>query len=215
MERVGAVRLTRARGPGINAVVYFTPQILKDSGTVAAVARAARALAGPAVSDDAAAILATAVAYAPKVPAMFLTMALMDAWGRRRLLSTFVPAMGACLLLLAAALGRSSAVSAGLSLAAISLYGVAFALCLGPIPNIYTAESFPHRARSAAMTVSLGAQFVAHAAVSYYFPVLVASHGPKAVFAAFAAVCAAAWLFVRLAVEETKQASLEDIAAKL
>jgi len=36
--------------------------------------------------------------------------------------------------------------AAAASLAAISLYGVFFGLSLGPIPNIYTAESFPTRA---------------------------------------------------------------------
>ena len=200
---------------GINAVVYFTPQILKASGTVSRVAEAGRAVVGPALSDDAAAILATAVAYCPKIPAMFLCMALMDSWGRKKLMTTFVPAMGACLLLLANTLGNAAPYASALSLAAISLYGVAFGLSLGPIPNIYTAESFPNRVRSAAMTVSLCSQFAAHAAVSFYFPTLMATKGPKLVFSAFAAVCAAAWLFVQVAVDETKQLSLEDTAAQL
>jgi len=232
-----------------------------------------------------AAILAAAVAYAPKIPALFVTMALMDTWGRRRLLSTFVPAMGLCLAGLAAALGARGPGAAAASLAAISLYGVFFGLSLGPIPNIYTAESFPTRApardaaaapggpdrtsgpsssvasksirpdggrvdgprrpldgrrngrvdvvrtrarrgrvayvgfprrhaRSAAMTASLAAQFASHAAVSFYFPVVVARRGPRAAFAAFAAVCGVTWVFVRAAVPETAQASLEDLATR-
>lgn len=161
-----------------------------------------------------AAILAAAVAYAPKIPALFVTMALMDTWGRRRLLSTFVPAMGLCLAGLAAALGARGPGAAAASLAAISLYGVFFGLSLGPIPNIYTAESFPTHARSAAMTASLAAQFASHAAVSFYFPVVVARRGPRAAFAAFAAVCGVTWVFVRAAVPETAQASLEDLATR-
>lgn len=42
----------------------------------------------------------------------------------------------------------------------ITVYGCAFALSLGPIPNILTAELFPMRARSVAMSTSLGAQFL-------------------------------------------------------
>ena len=64
------------------------------------------------------------------------------------------------------------------------------------------------------MTVSLAAQFAAHAAVSFVFPQAVAKHGERAVFAFFAAICGAAWLFVRAAVDETRGANLEDIAAK-
>ena len=211
------------------------------------------------------------------------------------------------------ALPRRGPGAAAASLAAISLYGVFFGLSLGPIPNIYTAESFPTRApapdaaagsggpdrtsslsssvasksirpdggrvdgprrpldgrrhgrvdvvrtrarrgrvayvafprrhaRSAAMTASLArrgarrrrrggevaaprapreaprapqaAQFASHAAVSFYFPVVVARRGPRAAFAAFAAVCGVTWVFVRAAVPETAQASLEDLATR-
>ena len=51
-------------------------------------------------------------------------------------------------------------------------------------------------------------------AVSFVFPQAVAKHGERAVFAFFAAICGAAWLFVRAAVDETRGANLEDIAAK-
>lgn len=82
------------------------------------------------------------------------------------------------------------------------------------MPNIYTAESFPARARSAAMTVSLAAQFLAHAIVSFYFPVLMAARGAPAVLYGFAAICGAAGLFA-VTLAETKQVSLEAIASEL
>ncbi|KAH8095256.1 hypothetical protein JL720_2544 [Aureococcus anophagefferens] len=184
-----------------------------------------------------AAILAAAVAYAPKIPArprrraprvgasspqaLFVTMALMDTWGRRRLLSTFVPAMG--LRRAGAGRRRPGARRAGArgpgaaaaSLAAISLYGVFFGLSLGPIPNIYTAvvpdgrdegdSTSLQRSRRARPRVTrpprrAAAQFASHAAVSFYFPVVVARRGPRAAFAAFAAVCGVTWVFVRRAV---------------
>jgi len=194
---------------GINAIVYFTPQLLKESGTVAALG------ARLGVSDDAAALLATVATYVPKIPAMFGTMLLMDAWGRRKLLAVFVPVMGACLAALGYALDAKAAFATPLALAAVALYGVAFNLSLGPVPNIYTAESFPARARSAAMTTSLTAQFAAHSAVSFFFPVIVASRGAAAALYGFAGVCGACWLFANLGMAETKAASLEEIASEL
>ena len=49
--------------------------------------------------------------------------------------------------------------------ASITIYGSAFAFGFAPIPNILTAELFPMRARSAAMSVSLGAQFLCNTMV--------------------------------------------------
>ena len=191
-----------------SAIVYFTPHILKSSGTVATLGSSLR------LSADSAALLATAVTYFPKIPAMFLTMALMDTWGRAKMLRVFSPAMGLCLAALGLSLGSSSGVAATVALVAIALYGIFFNLSLGPVPNIYTAESFPARARSAAMTVSLCAQFLAHAMVSFWFPVLMASRGAPAVLYSFAGICGVAGLFA-CTLAETKQASLEAIASEL
>ena len=98
---------------GINAIVYFTPHILKSSGTVATLGSSLR------LSADSAALLATAVTYFPKIPAMFLTMALMDTWGRAKMLRVFSPAMGLCLAALGLSLGSSSGVAATVALVAI------------------------------------------------------------------------------------------------
>mmetsp|Transcript_22121 Transcript_22121/g.76018 ORF Transcript_22121/g.76018 Transcript_22121/m.76018 type:complete len:354 (-) Transcript_22121:162-1223(-) len=199
---------------GINAVITFTPQILRDAGVPAFLGRAC------GIDRNAAAVLAAAIAFAPKLPAMFATMALMDSWGRRRLLRTFVPCMGAAMLALAATLhriaaGGASTVLSAAAIAAIASYGVFFGLSLGPMPNILTAETFPTRLRSVAMTTSLAAQFTAQTLVSLFFPALLAAHGAPKVFVGFAAVCAAAWVFITSFVEETKNVSLEDIAKKL
>lgn len=81
---------------GINAVVYFTPQILKAAGVPALF----QGLFG--LRDaNAAALLATTLIYLPKVPALLLAMRLMDAWGRKDLLLAFVPCLAACLATLA------------------------------------------------------------------------------------------------------------------
>lgn len=102
---------------GINAIVYFTPHILKSSGTVATLGSSLR------LSEDAAALLATAITYFPKIPAMLLTMRLMDTWGRAKMLRVFSPAMGLCLGALGLSLESADAAAATVALCAIALYG--------------------------------------------------------------------------------------------
>ncbi len=48
---------------GVNAIVYFTPQILKQAGTQ-------KLFLGWGVSEDVAAMLATVLAYLPKIPSV-------------------------------------------------------------------------------------------------------------------------------------------------
>lgn len=113
-------------------------------------------------------MLATTLAYLPKIPALLVAMKLMDGFGRRALLLSFIPAMGLCLAAMSAAVSGaigSGAVAGTVALVATCLYGVVFVLSLGPVPNILTAELFPARVRSAAMALSLAAQFGANALV--------------------------------------------------
>ena len=49
------------------------------------------------LEDNAASLVATILAYLPKIPAIFLAMRLMDVLGRRKLLKTFIPGLAACL----------------------------------------------------------------------------------------------------------------------
>jgi len=197
---------------GINAVVYFTPQTLKLSGVPELFSKFG-------LGEDAASLLATIFAYAPKIPSLLLAMRLMDAdgWGRKTLLKTFVPGMAACLFALAASFslvnGASSSVLPGaLALACLCLYGSFFVLSLGPIPNILTAELFPSRCRSAAMACSLGSQFLFNTVVGLAFPVLRQRFGSAPVFAGFGGVCVLAWFFTERFVPETKGRALEDLA---
>merc|ERR550514_1324670 len=116
----------------------------------------------------------------------------MDRVGRRALLLWFVPLMGLCHVALAGALGAMGAgavLPRVVALLSICLYGVFFALGIGPIPNILSAELFPMRARSAAMAFSLGSQFMFNTMVGMGFPILRHTLGTQKVFGIFASVC--------------------------
>jgi len=195
---------------GINAIVYYTPQTLKEVGVPLLFETLG-------FNPDASSLIATILAYVPKIPSLLLTMALMDRVGRRRLLQVFVPLMGVCHFALAASFSymTTSAILPRLvAVASICMYGCAFALSLGPIPNILTAELFPLKARSSGMAVSLGAQFFFNTLVGMGFPVLRHKLGTHTVFAGFGGVCLIAWLFINRFVPETKGASLEGLSSK-
>ena len=137
---------------GINAIVYFTPQILREAGAPAM-------FAGLGWSADAAAMAATTLAYLPKIPSVLLATYLIDRIGRKALLSTFVPLMALCLVALAASTGGalSGAAAGVVSLSAVTLYGLFFGMSLGPVPNILASELFPTRARSTGVAAGLNA----------------------------------------------------------
>ena len=64
---------------GINAIVYFTPLILREAGVSALTSRV--------ITDpNGASMLSTILAYAPKIPSLFLAGVLMDRMGRKALL---------------------------------------------------------------------------------------------------------------------------------
>jgi SP family galactose:H+ symporter-like MFS transporter len=128
---------------GVNAIVYFTPQILKQAG-------APRLFDRLGVSADAAAMLATVLAYLPKIPSVLLAAKLIDSRGRRWMLLAFIPPLALCLGLLALTVGTTSAASAAppalaaaAATAAVTLYGIFFGMSLGPLPNILAAEAPP------------------------------------------------------------------------
>ena len=193
---------------GVNAIVYFTPQILREAGAPQLLAQVR-----PGWSADTAAMAATTLAYLPKIPSVLLTTYLIDRSGRRALLTTVVPVMAACLVALAACLGSGGTVPAAgaVATAAVMLYGVFFGMSLGPMPNIIASELFPTHARSAGVALSTSVQWIFNALVAAAFPLLVKQFGTSGVLYGFALVCVAAWLFVLRFVPETRGVPLEEL----
>ena len=192
---------------GINAIVYFTPLILREAGV--------SKLTGKVLTNpEAASMLSTIVAYAPKIPALLVASKLMDRMGRKKLLTTFTPIMGASLVTLASCfrwLEPGNPVRAAFAVLSIMTYGVVFCMSLGPIPSILSSEIFASRYRSAGMSASVFAQWTFNALVTLCFPVLQHKIGTENVLWIFAAMCAAATIFSKLLVPETKGMSLEEL----
>jgi SP family galactose:H+ symporter-like MFS transporter len=202
---------------GVNAIVYFTPQILKQAG-------APSLFASWGVSSDAAAMLATVLAYLPKIPSVLLATYLIDRKGRRWMLNAFIPPLALCLAVLALSVGSglgaggaaaaaSTASSAAAATAAVTLFGVFFGMSLGPLPNILAAELFPTSVRAPGVAATTTVQWLSNMLVAALFPVLTAKFGMSQVLNGFALVCVLAWLVVLAYVPETKGLALESIGA--
>lgn len=190
---------------GVNAIVYFTPQILKQAGVSSLFLKYG-------LSADAAAMLATVCAYVPKIPSAILAGHLIDRLGRRWMLKVFIPLLGVCLATLGWSLGTAGTTfSAMAATIAVTLFGVFFTMSLGPLPTLLTSELFSTSTRSASVAAAASVQFTANVLVAQLFPVAAVTYGMRSVINFFAMVCALAWVVVLIYVPETKGRTLEEI----
>jgi MFS transporter, SP family, xylose:H+ symportor len=94
-----------------------------------------------------------------------------------------------------------------LTLSAIACY----ALTLAPVTWVLISEIFPNRVRSQAVSVAVGALWVASFALTYTFPLINRAFGSSGTFWGYGAVCILGAVFIFLFVPETKGRTLEEI----
>jgi SP family arabinose:H+ symporter-like MFS transporter len=179
---------------GINAIMYYAPEVFKAAGSSTDSAFASSVWVGVVN------LLFT-----------FVAIGLVDKAGRRALLlvgsAVQVVALGFVGLMYHQ--GRSGA---GL-LAGILAFCAAFAMAMGPIPWILISEIFPGRIRGRAASVGVLMIWVGCYVVSQTFPLLKEGFGPAVTFWIYAACSLASLVFVAVWVPETKGRTLEEIAA--
>jgi SP family arabinose:H+ symporter-like MFS transporter len=179
---------------GINAIMYYAPEIFKAAGS------ATDAAFRQTVSVGLVNLLFT-----------FVAIALVDRAGRRPLLiaGTLVQAVAlAAVGVMAGADGHR-----GLLLASVLGFVAAFAVAMGPIPWIVNAEIFPTALRGRAMSVTIFALWLADWVVTQTFPMLMEGIGVARTFWVYAGCSLLSTIYVVLAVPETKGRTLEAIEA--
>lgn len=125
---------------------------------------------------------------------------LPDKLGRKACLLQSLAGMGISSLLLAIGIMRSIPV---LSAVAVLLFVSSFALGLGPVPFILSAELVGPEAVGATQSIALAANWIATFLVAQFFPLASAKlHGK--VYIIFAALSAAFFVFISWFVPETK-----------
>jgi MFS transporter, SP family, galactose:H+ symporter len=180
---------------GINTVIYYAPTIFQQAGFASA----------------SAAILATSVVGVVNVLATIVALFLVDRLGRKTLLLIGAVIMGLALIAIGIIFATRPAHVGGLTLTALIVYILAFAISFGPVFWVMSAEIFPTRVRAAGASVSSFANWVANFVVSLTFLSLIGAIGEAFTFWLFAVMAVLAFLFCLRFVPETKGRSLEQI----
>ncbi len=179
---------------GINAIMYYAPEIFKASGSM---------------TD--AAFTQTVTVGIVNVIFTFVAIGFVDRAGRKPLL--IAGTLFQVVSLLSVGWMFKTGGSGGLLLGGILLFVAAFAVAMGPIPWIVNSEIFPTKIRGRAMSVAILMLWFADFVVTQTFPRLRESIGPAHTFWTYAFFSALSTLFVIAMVPETKGRTLEEIEA--
>jgi len=190
-----------APATGINAIVYYGPQIFSLAG----------------ISSNKSAIFATLLVAITNVLATVIALVLVDRAGRKPLLYAGLGGMTAALFALSVCFHQQAALGHSLGIiatACLMFFIACYAFSMGPIAWILVSEVFPLRVRGrgvAAATLGFG---TSNFLVSLTFLSLLKAAGNSLTFAIYGAFCILTLLFVLFVIPETKGRELESISAR-
>lgn len=178
---------------GINAVMYYAPEIFKatGAGTNASLVQT---------------ILVGFINFLFTIVALWL----IDKVGRKALLLVGSASMAICLLVIGVAF-QTGNTAGPLVLIFILIYVASFAISLGPVVWVIMSEIFPNRIRGKATAIAAMTLWAADYAVSQSFPPLLSSAGPATTFWLYGSMALLTFFFTWRIVPETKGKSLEEI----
>jgi len=186
---------------GINAVMYYAPEILGKAG----------------FHDLQVKLLGTAGSGVINVVMTFPGIFLVDRLGRRPLLisgALLMAVMMTTLGALVAVYGPNYQISAVpyVCLVLMYLFVASFAYSWGPIGWIYPSEIYPMRIRAKAISLTTASNWLFNFIIAEIVPILMTqiNWGLYLIFAGFGLIMAA---WVMLTVPETKGKSLEEVDA--
>ncbi len=191
---IGSALSVFAQFSGINAVMYYAPEIFKAAG-----------------SGTDSAFLQTVIVGAVNLTFTFVAIWLVDKAGRKPLLVAGSLVQVVCL----GSVGYlfESGTTGLPVLLGILGFTAAFSAAMGPVPWIVNSEIFPTKIRGRAMSVAVIWLWAADWIVTQTFPMLRESVGPGRTFWVYAACSLLGALFVLSFVPETKGRTLEAIEA--
>ncbi|MES2731858.1 MAG: sugar porter family MFS transporter [Bacteroidota bacterium] len=178
---------------GINAILYYAPEIFKETGL-----------------NTSGSLLQTLSIGVVNVLSTFIAIGLVDRIGRKRLLLIGSLLMGLSLVSVALCF-QYKYYENYLVLIATLVYVAAFGCTLGAVTWVYLSEIFPNRIRGLAMSAATLALWLADFVVTYTFPVMTQQLGTSATLFTYALFCAVAFVYIFVKVPETKGKTLEEI----
>jgi MFS transporter, SP family, arabinose:H+ symporter len=192
---IGIVLAVLQQITGINAIMYYAPEIFKQTG-----------------AGTNAALVQTVLVGVVNFVFTLVALWLIDKVGRKPLLI-----VGGILMAISLAVVgygfQAENVSGTLILFFILLYVASFAVSFGPVVWVMISELFPTRIRGRATAIASFSLWLADFVVSQTFPILVDPKGigVSATFWTFAGIAVIAVIFCVALVPETKGKSLEEI----
>jgi SP family arabinose:H+ symporter-like MFS transporter len=178
---------------GINAIMYYAPEIFKSIGFATE-----------------SALFQTVIIGSFNVIFTFVAIWLIDRAGRKTLLLFGVSGMAICLFFIGL-IFRLDLSNGPWVLVFILGYIASFAASLGPIPWVMISEIFPTKTRGQAMSLAILFLWAAVYLVTQFFPILLESIGGAYTFWIFMVNAVILLIFVWKVVPETKGKTLEEI----
>ena len=181
---------------GVNAVLYYGPEIFKDAGLSSGDALFSQVLVGIAN-------------MATTVVAMFI----IDKVGRKNLIYYGVSGMILSLLMIAFyfSCGNALGISTIFLLTAFMLYIICCAGSICAVVWVILSEMYPIKVRGLAMSVAGFALWIGTFLIGQLTPVLLSGITPTGTFLLFAVMCVPYMLIMWKCVPETTGKSLEEI----
>lgn len=195
---VGVVLSVLQQFCGINAILYYAPEIFKNLG-----------------SSANASLLETSVLGVVNLIFTLLAIKWVDKMGRKPLL--LIGSVGMTVGLLGVGICVFYAVASYLILPFLLLFMASFSVSWGPVVWVLLSEIFPSKIRSLALAISVFIQWIANFLVTQFFPVLVANESLDSYFNGafpfylFAIICLFSVFFVWKRIPETKNKTLEQM----
>ncbi len=190
---VGSVLALFSQVTGINAIIYYAPEIFKQVGF-----------------GSESALFQTMIIGFVNMLFTLVAIRFIDYWGRRTLLIWGLSGMVSCLL----GMGMFfyfEITSGPLLLLFILGFIASFASSLGPIPWVLISEIFPTKTRGTAMSFSIVILWLGVVLITQFFPVLLSLFGGAFTFWIFMINALILLIFTLIFIPETKQKTLEEI----
>lgn len=178
---------------GINAIMYYAPEILKGAG----------------FGVDSA-LMQTVIIGVINTIFTFIAIKYIDKLGRRTLLIWGVSGMIVCLLGIGIIFQMGLTSGPWLLILILGFVGC-FGTSLGPIPWVLISEIFPTKSRGVAMSLSIMVLWIGVWLISQFTPVLLEKIGAGYTFWLFAFNAILLLIFTVKVIPETKGKTLEEI----
>lgn len=182
---------------GIDATVYYSPEIFKSAG----------------VEGNSKLLAATVAVGVAKTVFILVAIILIDRVGRKPLLYVSTIGMTICLFGLGLSLSLPSEGTVGIGLALLAVCGnvAFFSVGIGPVCWVLTSEIFPLRLRAQAAALGAVGNRVCSGLIAMSFLSVSRAITVAGTFFIFSAISALSVVFVHTLVPETKGKSLEQI----